>query len=149
MEAVGTNGRMILDGDKLTISRKGTGFLTALNLGLQGDKIIPVSQITAVELKPPGTFVTGYFRLSINGRDPVGGAMEAVKDENAVLLGQDNMAAFEQLQGALLAAISARSSSPAGGISAADEIEKLAALRDRGVLTDEEFSAKKRQLLGI
>lgn len=31
--------------------------------------------------------------------------------------------------------------------SAADEIEKLAGLRDRGILTDEEFQAKKAQLL--
>jgi hypothetical protein len=31
--------------------------------------------------------------------------------------------------------------------SVADEIEKLAALRDRGILTDEEFSTKKAQLL--
>ena len=36
MEAVGANGRMILDEAKLTISRKGTGLLTAMNLGLQG-----------------------------------------------------------------------------------------------------------------
>ncbi len=28
-------------------------------------------------------------------------------------------------------------------------IEKLAAMRDQGILTDEEFSAKKAQLLGI
>ncbi len=31
----------------------------------------------------------------------------------------------------------------------ADEIEKLASLKDRGVLTQEEFDAKKRQLLGL
>lgn len=29
------------------------------------------------------------------------------------------------------------------------DIEKLAALRDRGILTDEEFQAKKRQILGL
>ena len=32
---------------------------------------------------------------------------------------------------------------------AADEIRKLAQLRDEGVITDEEFTAKKKQLLGI
>lgn len=36
-----------------------------------------------------------------------------------------------------------------GEQSLADEIEKLAALRDRGILTDEEFQAKKKQLLGL
>ena len=29
------------------------------------------------------------------------------------------------------------------------ELEKLAALKDKGILTEEEFSAKKKQLLGI
>ena len=32
---------------------------------------------------------------------------------------------------------------------AADELEKLAKLRDRGVITEEEFNAKKKQLLGL
>jgi len=32
--------------------------------------------------------------------------------------------------------------------SGTDEIEKLALLRDKGALTEEEFQAKKRQLLG-
>jgi hypothetical protein len=35
----------------------------------------------------------------------------------------------------------------AGSTSSADEIEKLAALRDRGVLTDAEFQAQKAALL--
>jgi len=30
-----------------------------------------------------------------------------------------------------------------------EELEKLASLRDAGVLTDEEFEAKKRQILGL
>lgn len=34
-----------------------------------------------------------------------------------------------------------------GSVSAADEIEKLASLRDRGVLTDDEFAAQKARLL--
>jgi len=33
--------------------------------------------------------------------------------------------------------------------SGADEIEKLAQLRDKGILTEEEFQAKKKQLLGL
>ena len=33
--------------------------------------------------------------------------------------------------------------------STSDELEKLAGLRDQGVITDEEFEAKKKQLLGL
>ncbi|MBV9159182.1 MAG: SHOCT domain-containing protein [Candidatus Kaiserbacteria bacterium] len=33
--------------------------------------------------------------------------------------------------------------------SGLDDLEKLSQLRDKGVITDEEFSAKKKQLLGL
>lgn len=46
-------------------------------------------------------------------------------------------------------ALHVESSVSGGQQSAADEIEKLAALRDKGILTDEEFRAKKKQLLGL
>jgi len=36
----------------------------------------------------------------------------------------------------------------AGPVSLADELEKLAALRERGVLTSDEFDAQKKALLG-
>ncbi len=39
---------------------------------------------------------------------------------------------------------------PAGGSSDyLEELQKLASLRDAGILTDEEFSAKKAQILGL
>ncbi len=33
--------------------------------------------------------------------------------------------------------------------SVADELSKLAALKEKGILTDEEFATKKKQLLGL
>lgn len=53
---------------------------------------------------------------------------------------------FERLK----EAIEQRMARPAVGpaVSAADEIRKLAALRQQGILTQEEFDAKKKQLLG-
>ncbi|HBX67848.1 MAG TPA: hypothetical protein DEH25_00205 [Chloroflexi bacterium] len=39
------------------------------------------------------------------------------------------------------------SAAPAGGYLV--ELEKLADLRDRGIITNEEFEAKKKQLLGL
>jgi len=34
-------------------------------------------------------------------------------------------------------------------LSNLDELEKLAGLRDKGIITEEEFNAKKKQLLDI
>ncbi|WP_261721514.1 SHOCT domain-containing protein [Bacillus thuringiensis] len=38
---------------------------------------------------------------------------------------------------------------PVNNYSVADEITKLDALKDQGILTEEEFTAKKKHLLGI
>lgn len=38
---------------------------------------------------------------------------------------------------------------PVAEVDTAEQIRKLAALRDEGLLTDEEFTAKKRQILGL
>jgi hypothetical protein len=38
---------------------------------------------------------------------------------------------------------------PAGGDDMAAQIEQLAQLKDQGLLTEEEFAAKKKQILGI
>ena len=43
----------------------------------------------------------------------------------------------------------AESAAPASQESYIDELEKLADLRDRGVISEEEFEAKKKQLLGL
>ena len=38
---------------------------------------------------------------------------------------------------------------PAGRSSGLDELEQLAKLHEEGILTDEEFTAKKKQILGL
>lgn len=55
-----------------------------------------------------------------------------------------DMAAREKANRAYIQGVAGSS----GGGSAADELTKLASLRDRGVLTDEEFQAQKAALLG-
>jgi hypothetical protein len=47
------------------------------------------------------------------------------------------------------AAAPAPSPSPQPEPSYLDELERLAALRDQGIITDEDFEAKKKQLLGL
>ena len=47
------------------------------------------------------------------------------------------------------AALGGAAAAPAAQESYLDELERLADLRDRGILSDEEFEAKKRQVLGL
>jgi hypothetical protein len=60
---------------------------------------------------------------------------------------QSKYAAEEQAQAPMQQPAPAQAAPAEADVSA--EIVKLAGLRDQGVLTEEEFSAKKAQLLGI
>jgi hypothetical protein len=52
-------------------------------------------------------------------------------------------------QAALGSAPPAAEKTPASDSSYLDELEKLAELRDKGILTEDEFEAKKKDLLGL
>jgi hypothetical protein len=153
LHAAGQGGQVSFDGQWLTIHRK--GFLARATVG-KGDKRIPVASVTAVQWKPAGVVVNGYIQFSLGGgserRAQLGRqTVDAASDENSVVFTKKQQPAFEQVRDAVEAAIGARhapapeAASPA---SVADELGKLAALRDQGVLTAEEFEAAKRRLLG-
>jgi len=129
------------------------------HLNERRDKAILIRHITSVEVKKPGAF-DGFIQFSIAGGTPhdssftlTGGAFDAARDENSVTFG--GMEAYDI---ALKIKVSIESWTPTGAsagrghgeppFSAADEIRKLKALLDEGVLTPEEFAAKKTQLLG-
>ena len=69
-------------------------------------------------------------------------AMDELDIEQQVLTDEDR----EEASAAPAAPAPAEAS---GGASDLEQLEKLAQLRDAGVLTDEEFEAKKRQILGL
>lgn len=81
-------------------------------------------------------------------------AMEQLGIEGEEITDSD-MAQLEAADDAAIAqAAQPASVAPAAPATAAqpdylNELEKLAALRDKGILTDEEFAAKKKQLLGL
>jgi hypothetical protein len=113
-----------------------------------------------VEVKKPGGFV-GFIQFSIAGgkaRDSSytlsGGAFDAVKDENSVVFnGQERYAIALKIKvyvesWSAEGRTRAASQTPAA-VSAADEIRKLKALMDDGLITAEEFDRKKKQLLSL
>jgi hypothetical protein len=64
-------------------------------------------------------------------------------------LGVQSMEMDEEDYAALGAEPGAATAGPPAETSYLEELEKLAALRDQGIITDEEFEAKKGQLLGL
>ena len=148
LNADGTNGQISFDGATVTVTRKG---LLARATHGSGSKSLPVRSIAGVELKPAG-LSAGYIKFSVPGEVTKTGligrkAHDAASDENAVLFSRAHQGEFEALAAAIQAAQAAPATSTAA-LSIADELAKFAALRDQGILTEEEFQARKASLLG-
>ncbi|MFJ8448762.1 SHOCT domain-containing protein [[Kitasatospora] papulosa] len=77
----------------------------------------------------------------------------AAKDENSVIFAKKQLPEFQKLRAELDAAIAAQhgaqETGPAPSASLADELAKLANLRDQGILSPTEFEQQKRRLLGL
>ncbi|MDD1016876.1 DUF4429 domain-containing protein [Pseudomonas rubra] len=143
----GHGGSIELSGASITIKRKGV--LAFMTQGLKGDKEIPISLLTAIQFKAAGIFTNGYIQFSFQGgSEAKGGAIQAASDENTVLFTKDQQPAFDILREKLQSRIGKPVPSNGQG-SYLDDLERLAALRSSGALTEDEFQIKKRQILGL
>lgn len=144
----GHNGQVRIDGDWLIIDRKGLGRLGHS----KGDRRIPLANITAVQMRPAGALANGFIRFTVPGSpDLRGGLKNAASDENAIIYRKSQQEAFDRLRSLVEGYLTARlagSARAAAPTSMTDELGKLAALRDQGVLDDAEFAAAKARLLG-
>lgn len=145
MLAQGANGSVELLNNHIVIRRK--GFANVLTQGLQGDKAVLLSSITAVQFRPAGSVMAGLIQFTlVGGGESAGGMIEATKDENAVLFSKPQEPAFVAMRDAIQSAIS-RSDYPAQSSAPATELAKLAELFEKGHLTREEFDKAKSQVL--
>lgn len=93
----GVNGQITIVNNLLVITRKGAlGFLTQ---GLQGEKRIPMKNITAVQFKSAGFFTNGYIQLSTLGAvEQSKGIFSATQNENTVMFGKNMNGEFLELR---------------------------------------------------
>ena len=140
--------------DYIVISHRGV--LNALAMGIKGDKTLYFSDITSVQFKKPG-LSAGYIQFSIpGGNESKGGVFSAMSDENTVAISQNaQIYQIEEIVEYINKKIrevksnSGASTTVVNQISSADELKKFKELLDSGVITQEEFDAKKKQLLGL
>ena len=149
--AIGVNGQIELAGNRVRITRK--GFMGFLTQGLKGDKEILISQISSIQYRPAGDFARGYIQFAFLGsQESKAGLLDSVTDENSVLFDKEQQPEFDELK-RRIDAVRDQLAMPGTAISAAvselDELEKLASLHQRGILTDAEFDAKKKEILGV
>ncbi len=160
MSLKGTDGTIIAYDDRVVISRQG---LTAISAhGFKGDKTFFYTDLTSIEYKKPG-MTNGYIHFVVPGASShspkvnlIGTSQNTLSDENTVTFRAFNKnvpSESEELYNILLEQIqkakSTNNLSNNNFQSGADEILKYKSLLDSGIITQDEFNAKKKQILGL
>jgi len=142
-----------LDQTGITIDKK--GLLNAMTVGITGAKKVPFTSITAVHFKERGKIMSGVLQFSILGvAAAASGLSGAAEDKYAVMFAnKEEEKKAMQIRDFVDEKIS--SGGALGGTtvinekSPAEEVKALKELLDMGVLTQEEFDMKKKELLGL
>lgn len=168
LRANGRSGQLEFDGRSVTITHK--GYTAGIMHGTgQGSKVIPLSSITAIQFKPATAWTYGFIQLSIGGeiaRNYRPGSlsglhfinkrhMDIAKDENAILFEYSTTFDFQNIADTIRAAIDERYATPISPQIAApsavdgpmEQITKLGALLNSGLITQAEFDSKKTLIL--
>lgn len=146
-EYKGYNGTLILTDTGVIIKRGVKGFLLG-GFMLRGDKTIPYTSIAAVQLKKAG-LLAGYIQLTLmGGSEAKQGLFQSTTDENSINFHSQNEK-FTEAKEIIEQKIAESRSGNLKQNSEADDLEKFAKLKDKGVITEEEFQKKKKQILGI
>ncbi|MBR3975589.1 MAG: SHOCT domain-containing protein [Clostridia bacterium] len=139
----------------LIINHMQVGFMTnAMNGGALGGKKINFKDLTSVQFREPAGFTVGFIQFAYPGSvESKGGISAMINDENSIPI-QPSM--VEQAR-EIVNFIEKRrdelnvqqTSTVIQQTSAADELKKFKELLDMGVITQEEFDAKKKEILGL
>lgn len=137
--------------DKVTITPK--GILGFMNKGLKGTKSIPFTSITAIQFKEAGAVFSGFLQFTIpGGNESRGGVFSAASDENSFMFAnkRNNELAIkikEYIEGNVRELQKPSHVASQSTTSLADELKKLASLRDGGILSEQEFQTAKIRLI--
>lgn len=148
--AKGHSGTVAFDGQFVIITRE--GLLARMNFG-KGEKRIALRSITAVQVKEAGTLTNGFIQFTISGGSESTAkkgsrTVAAANDENSVVFTKAQAPAFVEIRDAINAAIAAPSAPAQAAPDLPAHLQQLAVLRDQGILTEDEFQAKKADILG-
>ena len=139
MELTGVNDQLEVYDEKVIIRRKNT------KAKYSGDKTIYLNQITGVEFKKAGLVLAGYIQFTLPGSiSSKHGISDAVHNENSVVFNKKYNDVAEEIKSKIETLIQNQSKS-----SDPDLLRKYKQLFDEGIITKEEFGAKKKEILGL
>lgn len=150
MEISGYTGQLIVTDKKIIIKRKGLGGFISRGI-LNGDKEIPIKNITAIQFRNANWLTNGSIQFSIHGEmGHKGNAISAVNDENTLIFTNSQKEDFikaKQLIDELMSKAEKSEINSTQQISIADELKKFSELKDQGIISEDEFNIKKKELL--
>jgi hypothetical protein len=150
IEATGLNAGVMLFKDVVRLQR--LGLRNLLSGASRIEKDILISQIISIRFKKAGLLSNGYIELVLmhyhekNDKEP-----EDETEDVIVSFRPGQQKAFEAFREMLEAKMTSGAviKAPTVATTDLDQLEKLASLLDKGIITEEEFSRKKKQLLGL
>lgn len=154
LTAASRSGDIIEVHDHKVIIKRSMG-LKLLLQGLKGEKEIPIRSIAATQFKQASMLLSGYIQFTLmGGPEAKGGWQQAGLDENTVEFVKAEEDKFRKVKDAVDAKIDELSQAtappppPQANNDPITQLERLAALRSQGVLSDEEFAEQKAKILG-
>lgn len=122
--------------------------------GSSGDKKILFADLTAVQFREPAGYSVGYMQFIYPGSsESKANVLDAINDENSIPFQPSELenaqAIYNYIEERRHDLSARRNGQVVQQLSSADEIKKYKELLDSGIITQEEFDAKKKQLLGL
>jgi len=146
MEARGVYRDLELLNDMVRIKRRSAlGFLSR---GSKIEKDILISKIVSIRFKKAGILADGYIQFIFEEKGPRDPESDIADDENVVIFRSGQQKDFEAMREAIEQKMTGTRQGTKEG-SNFDELERLAALLDRKIITEDEFNKKKKQILGL
>ncbi len=148
LEAAGLNGRLMLLRNVVRVQR--LGMMSFLRGSARTERDIAISHIKSIRFVKAGFLSRGYMEITATDDDKVPDAAPGSGGECVVAFKASQQRSFEGFRGALEERMGGGPSrAPATAATDLDELAKLASLRDRRIITEDEFNQKKKRLLGL
>lgn len=143
------NGKIGLFPHKIRIKK---GFTALKDAKTKSDKEILINQISSIKFSNASNNKTGFIKFAFSGGDESKkGLFQASHEENVLNFNQQQQMAFKQIKEMIEAQMIIQHNPIIDKKEKTNfyEIEKLAELREKGIISEKEFEAKKRQILGL
>ena len=119
-----------------------------------GEKRFYYSDLTAIQFREPGFLSAGYIQFEYPGSGNAGNG-DPFKSENSFIVQKQfaelGRKIYEYINRRIAESKKSKTNQPSAtvAVSSAEELKRFKELLDLGVITQEEFDIKKKQILGL